>query len=113
MATFDWAESPGTSMEETPRVTETAFGDGYAQRVPDGLNTSPMTWAMRFSKCENSKADEIIAFFRTHKGATAFDWTPLWHTTPIKAICRTWTRSQPDEAQLCDITATFTQVFEP
>jgi phage-related protein len=113
MATFDWAESPGTSVDETPRISETAFGDGYAQRAPDGLNANPQTWKMRFARCENAKANQIIAFFRAQGGHTAFDWTPLWATAPIKVICPTWSRSQPDEWELSDITATFKQVFEP
>lgn len=110
---FDWAESPGTTLDEKPRVRETRFGDGYAQRSPDGLNPIVQSWSLRFTACDDTKADEIITFFREHMGVYRFDWTPLWATAPIKVFCSEWSRTPANELGLSDISAKFTQDFAP
>lgn len=113
MDPFDWVESASTALEEEPRVLETRFGDGYGQRAPDGLNPIAQSWDVRFSGVDNAIAGDIVAYFRAAKGVTAFEWTPLWHTTPIKVVCKQWTRTQPNEWGRSDISARFVQVFEP
>ena len=113
MDPFDWVESASTMLEEEPRVLATRFGDGYGQRSPDGLNPIAQRWELRFSAVDNAVADAICAYWRTAGGVQAFEWTPLWHTTPIKVVCTQWTRSQPDRWGMSDLTARFEQVFEP
>ena len=110
---FDWVESASTMLEEEPRVIETSFGDGYAQRSPDGLNSNPQMWELRFSDVELEKADAIIGFWRARLGVTPFRWVPLWHTVSRRFVCKRWTRTHPNEWGQCDISARFEQVFEP
>jgi phage-related protein len=113
MAVFDWIESAATTLDEEPRVLQTRFGDGYAQRQADGLNPLAQQWSVKFSAVDNANADDLIAFLRARGGVEAFDWTPLWHTAAIRVVCPRWSRSQPTEFGQCDISATFVQVFEP
>lgn len=113
MAVFDWVESASTKLDESPRVLKTQFGDGYAQRSPDGLNPIQQRWSVVFSAVDPVVGDAIIAFFRTHGGVTPFDWTPLWHTTARRFICPQWSRSQPNVWGQSDITASFEQDFAP
>ena len=94
-------------------MIESVFGDGYAQRSPDGLHPIVQVWEVRFSAVENVKADAIVGFFRAHGGVITFWWTPLWHTVPRKFVCKRWTRTLPNEWGECDISARFEQVFEP
>lgn len=110
---FDWVESASTALEEEPRVLETRFGDGYSQRAPDGLNPIAQQWEVRFTGVDNDIGDAILAYFRAAGAVEAFEWTPLWHTIPIKVVCKRWTRTQPNEWGRSDITARFSQVFEP
>lgn len=110
---FIWTESSSTQLDEQPRVRTSRFGDGYSQRIGDGLNRRPQMWSVRFSEVDNAIADEIIAFLRACDGVEAFDYTPLWHTSALKFICPRWSRVQADKPQCSDITATFEQVFEP
>lgn len=110
---FDWAESAGSALDEKPRVLETKFGDGYSQRSPDGLNPIAQSWSLRFTGCDDAKANLIITFFREHLAVYAFDWAPLWATATIRVLCSEWSRSLPNEFGNSDITAKFTQVFEP
>lgn len=117
MAVFDWVESPGTSLQEEPRVARSQFGDGYHERAPAGLNPVTQRWQMQFSGVERAVADEIVAFFRARvtavAGLEAFDWTPLWATAAIRVICTSWTRVQDGEPDTESVTATFEQVHEP
>ena len=117
MPTFSWAESPGTALEETPRVASTRFGDGYEECAPDGLNPLAQAWTLQFRRVSRSGGDAIVAFLRARVSAVggleAFDWWPLWATAAIKVRCRGWTRTQLDEAEESDITARFERVHLP
>ena len=110
---FDWAESPGTSLKEVPRVRRTPFGDGYSQGQADGLNALAQEWDVRLTGVADGPGSEIIDFFRQHGGHTPFSWTPRWATAPILVLCPEWSRSQPDTAGESDISAKFKQTFEP
>jgi phage-related protein len=117
VAVFDWVESPGTALEEEPRISRLAYGDGYEERAPAGLNPIRQRWALNFRSVERSVGDEIVAFLRAcahpTAGLEAFDWTPLWSTTAIRVTCERWSRSQTEVHGETDISATFVQVFEP
>lgn len=113
MDTFNWIESAGAQLDEEPRLLETPFGDGYAQRAPDGLNHIVQRWQVPFRRMEAAEGNALIDFLRAHGGHTPFDWTPLWHTAPISVVCKRWSRTQPDEWGITDISATFEQDFAP
>lgn len=116
MAVFDWVESSGTQLSMMPRVSSTRYGDGYEERAPNGLNPLQQRWALAFRAADNSEADAMMAFLAERLnalGLEAFDWTPLWSTTPIKVVCREWNRSHLDEIGASDVNAVFEQVFEP
>lgn len=117
MAVFDWVESSGTQLSEAPRVASTRFGDGYEERAPDGLNPIEQRWSVAFRGVENGVADAIVAFLRARVspviGLEAFDWTPLWHTTAIRVVCESWSRTHGETWGESDIAAEFRQVFEP
>jgi phage-related protein len=112
MAVFDWAETNATSLSAEARVRTMVLGDGYEQRAPDGLNPVRQTWQLSFEGSDNAAADAMVAFWHTHAGAAAFDWTPLWAATPIRVVCAAWSRA-PATADTSDLSATFRQVFEP
>lgn len=113
MADWVWVESPGSSVDETPRVRSAKFGDGYEQRAPDGLHASEQMLPLQFNDVDNAIADEMITFLRTHAGVTPFDYVPLWATVAIKVICRSWRRSQGSKYGMSTISATFEQVYQP
>jgi phage-related protein len=117
VAVFDWVESPGTQLDEEPRVAVTRYGDGYEERAADGLNPKPQRWTLAFRGIERGVADAIVAFFRARvdpvTGLEPFDWTPLWHSAPIRVVCRSWTRTLGEVWAEDDVRAVFEQVFEP
>lgn len=108
MATFDWIPDQGASFELAPRVNRTQFGDGYSQRVPDGLNSVMETWNLAFTLRTKAEVGAIDAFLRTQKGATAFDWTSPAGTVG-KFVCVRWSASYLHDLD-SSLTATFEQV---
>lgn len=62
-----------TPTAVTPRVRKVQFGDGYDQRTGDGVNTMQGRLQARFANRTKAVRDELIAFFRAHRGAGAFD----------------------------------------
>ena len=110
---WDWAESPGTRLDEEPRVRQTMFGDGYSQRQADGLNPIAQGWDMQFKAVSREAGDEMIAFLRAQSGVTAIQWTPTWESAPILVLAPRWSRTQSDDFGFSDIAVRFNQVFEP
>jgi len=111
MAAFTWVPSYGTQANNKPRVLETQFGDGYAQRAGDGINSNPQTWAITFIDIPPADADAIDTFLGTQAGVTPFDWT-----TPkgdaLRFTCSDWHRTY-DSYGGHGVTATFVQDFSP
>ena len=109
MSDFDWIPLAQPSVTKSPRVKTAQFGDGYQQRVADGINTIAQVWNLNF---RSSKAviDAIDAFLALKNGATSFTWTPP-NGTEIKVTCASWARTL-DGKSIHSLSATFQQVFE-
>jgi len=109
METFNYVPAPGQSKSVTPRVLTAQFGDGYSQRIGDGINIKPRIYSLTF----NRKMDELLAiesFLDARKGIEAFIWTPLNSTQGVW-ICDSWSKVDI-LLSVGSITATFTEVFE-
>ena len=63
------------TRSSTPRVLMQSFGDGYEQRLVQGINNITEEYALSFVNRAKAEADDIMAFFDTNGGATAFDFT--------------------------------------
>lgn len=100
----------GTSLSKEPRTLRTQFGDGYQQRIADGINTQPATWNLTFNVVE-ADADVIEALFAGWRGVDAFTWTPPGTKSEIAVICTKWQRSY-NSAHTATIAATFEEVFD-
>lgn len=110
MATFTWVASYDPQQETTPRVRRAQFGDGYEQRVADGINSVPAVWDLEFNLRDTTEADAIAAFLLARGGIEAFDWTPPFGASG-KYVCRSWRRRQAP-GNWHYLTARFEQVFE-
>ena len=58
-----------------PRVLKIQFGDGYEQRVAEGINNLTQNYSITFNNRPKEVIDDIIAFFVNKGGTTAFDFT--------------------------------------
>lgn len=109
MSEFNYQPSYNATLDKAPRVKTASFGDGYQQRVADGINVSPQVWNLTF-QASITDINAIDAFLSLKNGVTAFTWTPSG-MSEIKVICRNWSRSIPAPTA-GSISAKFEQVFE-
>lgn len=103
--------SLGSSMRVKTRLIKTSFGDGYEQRVVDGINATIREIPLIWQNLTAADHDELLAFFEAQVGQS-FDFTPPWgsHATG-KYVCEEWNEA-PGEADIYSLSATFRQVFE-
>ena len=66
----------GLKAESKPRVLKANYGDGYEQRVANGINNTPEVWSLTWKNRTTIDANKIIAFLEDKGGVTAFDWYP-------------------------------------
>lgn len=110
MATWTYTPDFGADLNEKPRVLTAQFGDGYEQRVGDGINTRPRTWRLSFNTRTDAEIAPILAFLRARNGVEAFDWTDP-DGVAGKFVCREWQRT-PVKFGVNNLSATFVEVFE-
>ena len=69
--------TPDKSMTKTstPRMRTAKFGDGYEQRIVDGINNLEESYTLNFATRPKSDIDDIVAFLNTKAGVTKFTLT--------------------------------------
>lgn len=73
MEIFSWNPQIDLSVDFEDKVREIAFGDGYEQVAPDGLNSLRQNLSnMRFTDYEDEEVKAIKAFFLRHGFSKAF-----------------------------------------
>ena len=110
MAIFTIAPDYSVTMAVKPRVLVGQFGDGYQQRVADGINTRGEDWQLTFSARTPAERDQILAFLEARGAVEAFDWTSPRGTVG-RFVCPEW-GYVPVSAAANTVTARFVQVFE-
>ena len=72
------------SGSSTANVRTAKFGDGYEQRASIGINNVSREYSLSFSNRSKTEVDDIIAFFESKNGVTAFNFTiPDTNTSSI------------------------------
>lgn len=88
--TFTWFPNADHTKESKPLVNSSAFGDGYSQRMPDGINSLADVWSLTFTGTRE-EIDPIDDFLAEHKGCIAFNWrTP--ESKDGLYLCEEWTK---------------------
>lgn len=105
----------GLNSTNTPRTFTVQFGDGYEQRVANGINNLEQKFSVEFRNRTKEEIDDIIAFFVNKGAVTAFNFTyPDSNNsgeTTIKVICETWSQNWAYD-DFYDANATFRRVYE-
>ncbi|NBP56856.1 hypothetical protein EBU71_10080 [bacterium] len=110
---FHWKPSYSTVAQSNPRINRIKFGNGYEQRIPDGLNVNLINLQVTF---ENRKEDEAVAilhFLNQMNGTTSFIYNvPTIYSKnkfTTKFICSNWEATY-NFYQNYSIRATFEEV---
>tara|TARA_Y100000361_G_C10980812_1_gene248950 strand:+ start:120 stop:488 length:369 start_codon:yes stop_codon:yes gene_type:complete len=121
MATFDSSGvgsdvspsySPQLSVENN--IITVALGDGYEQRLKNGINATRRTFSLSFLNRSDTVTTNILNFLadplKGDNGAKAFDWTPPFGSTG-KWVCQNPSVTMVAH-NLNDIELVFREVFE-
>lgn len=110
METFTNQPDYSAQKKLTPRVRKAQFGDGYEQRVADGLNSKLQMWSVTFKRATD-EAEAIYDFLEERGAVEAFAWTsPDGYTAAWLCDEHTLTR---DNYGWSTVGATFREVPEP
>ena len=115
---FSSAVQPDKSLrrKNTPRVHLAQFGDGYEQRLQDGINSLKQEISVSFQTRPKAEIDDLVAFFESLNGVTKFrfdiaDSNAGSSTETIKVVCPDWDQKwEYDDYYTLD--ATFRRVYE-
>ena len=65
----------GMTRSNEPVIFKAEFGDGYQQRIANGINNLKQQFSVSFATREKAEIDDIVGFFESTNGVTAFDFT--------------------------------------
>ena len=112
MATFPLANPTYNSrIEPKANVNVIQFGDGFEQRLTEGLNQRPLTASLTF-ELSQTDADTAITFLnaRIDDGAS-FDYTLPSESSSRKFVCDSFPRAIPFLNRV-RLSCVFREVFE-
>jgi len=84
------------TRQSNPKVLLATFGDGYEQRVADGINSIKETFSLQFRNREKAFVDDVIDFLDARKGVTKFafnvpDTNSGGNAQTIQVVCDNYT----------------------
>lgn len=103
-----------------PRKLVARFGDGYEQRLADGVNTIEQKFSATFVNRPRAEIDDITSYFDSLKGVTSFNFTvpdtnatgsPANEST-VKVVCESYNTIYVSE-NCYTCTAELRRVYEP
>ncbi len=92
-----WA--PGSSRPTKPRVLRNEFGNGYRQRIKDGINNNRRTWRLTVQALSAEEFQELDTFLHSREGVEAFLFRPPAYEgkdpgtlveTQVRVTCEDW-----------------------
>tara|TARA_R100001443_G_scaffold78076_2_gene85325 strand:- start:1327 stop:1701 length:375 start_codon:yes stop_codon:yes gene_type:complete len=106
----------GLARSSKPTIHLANFGDGYEQRLANGINNLVESYSIAFNNRTKEEIDDIIAFFENKGGVTAFTYTvpdtnESGNEVAIKVVCSEWNKSYA-YGDYYSATATFKRVYE-
>jgi phage-related protein len=112
MATFPITNPVyNTRINASPKVNILSFGDGFEQRLTEGLNQNPLSVNLTF-ELSQTDADTAIAFLNARvEDGTSFDYTLPSESSSRKFVCTSFPRSIPFLNRVT-LSCVFREVFE-
>ena len=106
----------GFTRGSKPKVHVMSFGDGYEQRLADGINNLEQELSVSFSTRPKAEIDDLVAFFESLGGVSKFrfdieDSNAGSSTETIKCVCDDWQQTWAYD-NFYSLTAKFRRVYE-
>tara|TARA_R100000278_G_scaffold54111_3_gene45150 strand:+ start:152 stop:535 length:384 start_codon:yes stop_codon:yes gene_type:complete len=106
----------GMSRSNEPVIFKAEFGDGYQQRIANGINNLKQQFSVSFATREKAEIDDIVGFFESTNGVTAFDFTfadtnASGNEETVKVYVSEFTQNW-DYDDFYTLSATFVRVYE-
>jgi phage-related protein len=106
----------GMTRSNEPVIFKAEFGDGYQQRIANGINNLKQEFSVSFATREKAEIDDIIGLFESTNGVTAFDFTfadtnASGNEETVKVYVSQFTQNW-DYDDFYTLSATFVRVYE-
>jgi phage-related protein len=103
----------GFQRTSSPKVHTVTFGDGYEQRIADGINNLTQSMNVSFATRPKAEIDDLVAFFESLGGVSKFRMTidDTNGAETIKVVCRQWNQTWNYD-DFYSLSATFDRVYE-
>ena len=103
----------GFTRQSTPKIHMADFGDGYTQRIADGINNLQQTMEVSFSTRPKAEIDDLVAFFESLGGVNKFEMTidDSNGNETIKVLCQQWSQTWAFD-NFYSLSATFVRCYE-
>lgn len=108
---FDFQVETKPTGQINFQVKKAQFGDGYAQKVGNGLNNKFSTWNITVDN-DYEYIELVKDFLDDHKGYMSFLWTPPNQATALRFTCASY-GEVPHVGTQSRLTAVFEQVYFP
>jgi phage-related protein len=82
--------SPGTGHTPEISLRKAAFGDGYTQASPSGINHIRQVIQLKWDGIDTTTMQSLRSFFEERGGYKAFYYTPYGFSTALKWTCEEW-----------------------
>ncbi|WP_294086556.1 phage tail protein [uncultured Actinobacillus sp.] len=93
LKTLSWCPQPGYTVEEEPRRKVLNYGNGYQQRMEDGINTLLRKYSVTY-KIKNNESAQFRNFMKEHGGVRAFYFKDIaLGGELVKVVCTKFPRS--------------------
>jgi phage-related protein len=93
---FWWKPSYNASIKNTPKVIVNQFGNGYEQRIKDGINNNLINFTLRFDNRNELETTSILHFLAQRNGTESFIYNlpTIYAKSPLnlntRFICMNW-----------------------
>lgn len=106
----------GLGRQSQPRVRIAKFGDGYEQRIADGINPIEETFNVTFNNRTEAEIDDITGYLASLGGVSSFNFTfpdnnGAGGETTIKVVCDNYAQTYTYDGHP-SASATFRRVYE-
>ena len=88
---FIWVPSYGSNVNNQPKVKTMQFGDGFQQRVRDGISNILIKIDLSFESRSYEEATAILHFLFAREGVESFMFTPPQpYNRKKRFVCNSW-----------------------